>query len=304
MKTKIYKALLLIFTITANVQGIENSIELTDAGLSAASIGSGGIIGGASGSVAVFDNPAKMGNGYKYSGSVFQTTLLNDSNIKNFSVSKVHGKSTVGFGYIGSRESGIAKTKELAGSGEFAREGSYNSKTERYYVGYQHQTTERLSFGVTLKGFRSKLYDVTGKGTNADVGFYYEGERFNLGVSAANVLVWNKTEFSNGGNESHGVVLAATVSKDYGSLEPMAQMKHYGDKKSLYAVGCKVSHPSLKRLDFMFGARGVHYLDSVKVRSTVGMNLNLNEWTISYAFEKSESAVVDNETYFSIQYKK
>ncbi|RAP31732.1 hypothetical protein DID78_00215 [Candidatus Marinamargulisbacteria bacterium SCGC AG-343-D04] len=304
MNVKLYSLLLFILTFTFHVQGLENSIELADAGLSADSIGSGGILAGVSGSVAVFDNPAKMGNGYDYSGSVFQTTLLNDVNINNFSISKVLGKSTVGFGYIGNRESGIAETKELNGSGEFATKGYYNSTMERYYVGYQYQTTEKVSFGVTLKSFKSKMYGVSGNGMNADLGFYYKGERFNLGVSAANVLVWNKTEFSNGGKESHGVVLAATVSKDYGSLEPMAQMKHYGDKKSLYAVGCKVSHPSLKRLDFMFGARGVHYLDSVKVRSTVGMNLNLNEWTISYAYEKSDSAVVDNETYFSIQYKK
>ena len=297
--------LLLIFCFNLQLVADESAIMFSDLGVSAESIAAGGVEGAIQSAASVMENPALMGGRYSFSLDVFHTTLLEEMTYNTLSLSRRMGRVTLGGGYMATELSGIAQTGQDS-SGEFYELDQYDYKFEQYYLGLCYRVSDSFSFGVNGKYRSVSIYDLTGVGTSMDIGVKYAKSRFlftgrlsNIWFSQGYVL------YSNGNKESFPVKAVMGVRVSFLRLQPMIQYQFTLDdfnnsRIGLFNAGIKFTPFKNNIISFLGGFRQTNELSATVNRVSMGVNLNLLGFKMSYAYEQIDRDFYNVNNYFSI----
>ena len=294
--------LLIIITIVSIPLYAITAFDISEAGISAESIALGGTHGTVYTSNAIFSNPALLHPQLAWSLDGFRSNPIENVVIHNFSALKKIKNNPVALGYIGTGTS-FPKTDQT-NENVIIKIGDYHYALHTYYMGVQHQLTNSISSGFAAKITKMKLGDYSAKGFNSDIGFAWVKKKHHFSVVIQNILWFQKQKYSNNTTENFPLKIILNGSKKH-RLKKLIMQSHLQayynqNQQFLYGLGLQLQSVTLPYLEGLVGYRTRPHLNSSIARYTIGFNLNLNNFKLSYAYEKSQTPIYNNIHYISI----
>lgn len=159
----------------------------------------------------VFENPAALHRTSRLSTSLFSTTIAQENLYYNAALSLRLKRGVVGFGLMSLGVDDIGKT-DLDGMNEIYETGeSYQFKNYLMKSAYQFSFLDHVHLGAALTFAKINMDTVDAFGWNADLGFLYEREVFDISLTLKNIfdnrLNFKDTEtllITGGNNSSEG----------------------------------------------------------------------------------------------------
>lgn len=300
---RLQRLMVCLLLMATSIGAATHALDLTDLGVSADSIAAGGIGGLTKSAQGIFVNPAMLGTDYNWSIDMFRAQLLPGSPVQTLSISKSLGaKHSIGAGYIATMMNRIPETQKTAGNDWFIEQvNEYNYQLGSAYVGVNSYIAKGFYLGGTLKYRHSKIYDVMGKGINADIGAVYHTGLRQISLSAHNIIRAAEISYSNDAAESFPLKITSQLSQTFRIGTAHAKAQWFNDKPLLWGLGLSLHHDTLPYIRVLAGYRTIHeYNDHVAGRFTMGMTLAVKGVSFSYAYERNQNKVYNDAHYFSI----
>jgi hypothetical protein len=301
MKKQIASALLALTIITSPIWAEAEYFITSDIGSSAEMIGQGNIEGFSDKANSVFDNAAGLYRINAFSTNLFTTTLMNEVSYKNLTIAMRFNEGVLGLGYMSTDVTGLVSTTQNIETTEIDPTGQtfgYNNTSIK--ASYQWSQSEHLHWGTSLTYYSTSIGDITGTGTNADLGMILDFYPIVLSFSAKNILA-GKVKYSNGNTEN--LPLQTTYGAQYtlGEFEVAGQFKSRGSNFNITKAGSITYRPdALPFLQLSAGYKEFFVQKDIQNNYTLGFGLNLNSVNFNYAYESSKHIEYNSKHYFSV----
>ncbi|MFH1428995.1 MAG: hypothetical protein ABIH39_04545 [Candidatus Margulisiibacteriota bacterium] len=296
--------LVLFFAIISSAEWFDPSETATDA----LTLGIGAIEGFADSAAAVFQNPAGLSKTKNLSLSTFRTTIMDDTVYSNAAVAFSSQWGRVGVGVVQLKASGIAHTGvDQYGEYECISEVGYSN--DIYYLSFAPDI-KGYHIGYTIKYLSSDLGGLAGSAINADIGTYmtdfiYQG--LDISALAKNVLTTSKYKYADGSSQE--IPMKILLSMEYELSERLqlySQIRFIKKQTPVNtcAIGVKYTPEFLPFMAVYSGWRELLIEDNKKDGITCGVSIHYSNMALSYAFERTEYILNNNNHYvsFSINY--
>jgi len=266
---------------------------ITDNGTSAKMIGIGMIEGFDNSANSLFENPANLGNTLSTSISIYSTTLIDEFEMTNFSISQKTKWGTIAIGQFSGKISDITKTSLTEELGTFG----YSDTILK--IGYQNTINPSTFYGITLTNYSKEIDTYSASGYDLDLGVKTQWKKGGISLVGKNIL-GNSVEYSHNQSESLPRQIVLSGQQKFGSIALYLQAKLNGDKGAQKSAGISAHLPFFPQLKITGGYKEFFVLDTLKSGTTLGASLDIGTFSINYAFEKSDYVGFDNKTYFSV----
>ena len=292
--------------------------SLTQIGVSAESIGRGGISGIEKKPYSLFENPAAMNESDAFSISLFNTTFLNDLNYKNLSMSAGTSMGTFGAGVMQSSVGDLVLSREVLRDGVSENEaiGQFDYKNKLTSFAYKSPQINHwlnipipVYLGASFNLFRFDAANYSGEGKDFNMGLYLDTKTTALSFYIKNLLnsevvYTDSSDSSYDGRErlSRTIVFSGKHHLSPLDLEVLGE---YQIKKlsKLMSFGLTYQPRWMKILGFSLGRRTTTVLGEPQGNITMGLSLKLRNVGFHYSVEKSEHVLLNYKHYFSIDYR-
>jgi competence protein ComGC len=276
-------------------------LMLTEAGTSAKMIALGQIEGFDNSSNSLFENPASLGSIKNTSISAYSTTLINEFEITNFSISQKTKWGTFAIGQFSGKISDIPRTSTTGSGGDqqFLELGEFEYTDTLTKIGYQNNFKSRLSYGFTLNRYTKNIDNVTADGYDIDAGIKTKWGKTSVSLIAKNILE-RDIQYSNNQVETLPRQIILGGLYDLGCIGLYGQAKLNGEKGIQKSAGVSAHIPSFPYLKLLAGYKEYFVLDDLKKGTAIGIALDMGPFSLSYAYEKSDYVEFDSKSYFSM----
>ena len=299
-------SIVLALLLTNNIFGV-TYFNPSSIGTSAFSKGIG-IQGFENNAVAVFENSARLTNVKKHSMHAFQTTILNDYEVKNISyATRINDNNAIAIGYMLLGSENIPKTL-LGTNTEYNEEevlqfSSYSYQNTLIKMGLQHQQTETISLGIDLNYYGTQLDSYAGHGANINASFLYQSSSGLTEITSVieNIIPNLGVSFSHGKEEDLPLGVRLAVRRNIKGVSIFTQMKapDLNDAYYLFSIGSSYKMPRVP-LNLYGSWYQYDVFEEIKNSVAVGIGLNLGWISTNFSFEKSDDPLSDNKHYFSL----
>lgn len=272
---------------------------ITDLGVSARHIGTGGIDGFSRSASAVFENPASLYRIDTAAFSFFTATVMNEARYNQISLVTDTTLGRFGVGYMVVGVSDLPHTGQNS-QNEFYVKSLFDYQNSVLKLAYQNSIAPDLHVGGALVRYGLAYFDVAGAGHNMDLGLLWEQQWGQVSLSVKNLL-WNGfVTYEDGKTER----VATDMALGYGNrffqeFDIMGQVVRRQDH-TLLSAGLIYTPDFLPYVSLMAGYRDYLVLDKVKAKASVGLGLHLGKMDFYYAYEKSDHVEFDGKHYFSV----
>ena len=155
---------------------------------------------------------------------------------------------------------------------------------------------------MLINHYHNQVHNVIGSATNTDIGFSYKQYNLLFTGTIKNIYQNKKMEYSNKAIEELPLSTTLSAHLYYAYIQPMAQISISNHGLQGYSIGSIISHPSFSYLDVLVGFKSAYHLAGFRHRMTLGFGLNMNNMSVNFTYEKSNSVAFDHNTYFSMNY--
>jgi len=276
--------------------------DITSVGTSAEMMGIGNVEGFSHQASVLLENPAGLGYA-ENSFSGFYTSYYGGANYMTSAISyKAFPELTLGVGTAYEWSTGLDYTSEN-NSGEFVVEDTFGAHSAQFVGGFSYAPKENISIGGSWTKYVTKLYDISGSGSDFGVGFLYESKIGDILLSGKNLL-GGKITYSDEASEKlmrQWSVGIKSVPLPLLDSEVYAQVKRISGVADLSkSIGVRVYPLKNKSLSLSVGYKQKLGVTELKDTMTAGVGLNLGTTSLQYGYDTTDVYQNSQQHYVSL----
>jgi hypothetical protein len=299
--TLISKYFIFIMLTTSLLCGAD-SIQVSDIGSSAEMIGKGNIEGFSRNASSVFENPASLHYIQKASFSTFGTTVFDEAKYANLAYSWNSKWGHFGIGHMFVYVDGVSKTA-INDDDQFISERYFGYRNSLTKLAYQYSINSSFHVGTSLNFFRTKLDDIEGTGTNADLGILYHRRALSVSLLGKNIIAPLNMTYTEGDDENLPLQLVLSSTYKWPSTTIYGQVKKRSShKEALKSAGASFHPIWLSIVNLNAGIKEYDAINQNFTTGSMGVGITIDTWSFNYAYEKSDHPDFNNFNYFSISW--
>lgn len=315
-----FKSLVIILAVFFFTQGevCAKAFNLSELGASAHTIGLANVEGFVYDATAVFENPASMVFVERHSVSAFTSKLLGKVTYMNYAFARESELGYWGVGYMATEVPGNHITS-LSNENEVVSDSTKTYRNFLAKIAYAYPFSDTFSIGLAVDYYSNDILTHTANLWNLDLGSYWNIGGVDISAIAKNILTDSKAAYNYTQEEqtSYGIykfsvpqavevvpfelILGAKMST--GEFDLFAQLK----KKQFEPVmaksfSVKYTPSFFKYIYIMGGSKDYFVVNSIDSTYTLGIGLNVFDFSFNYAYEHGDSLVADNHSFYSFSF--